>query len=116
MDARLTRAEAAYLLPLPVSPALERARALRLEAAAAYQAGLTEGARQLLARLGDALFGWAARARARAELGALTDRELADIGLSRGEIERAVAVAKPAPAATSRPTRRPASVPMPRPA
>jgi uncharacterized protein YjiS (DUF1127 family) len=90
MDARLTQAEAAYLLPQSADPALERTRSLRYAAGAAYEAGLVRSAGQALARLGDALFGWARRARARAELAGLTDRELADVGLTRGEIGRVV--------------------------
>lgn len=114
MDARLTRAEAAYLLPLPTTPELERARALRLAAAEAYHAGLTQGARQLFARVGDALFGRVRRARIRAELASLSDRELADIGLTRGDIDRVLAEPQPVPEA--RPVQRPAGIAVPRPA
>ena len=39
-----------------------------------------------LARAGQALSAWSRRRRAAAELRALTDRELADIGLTRGDI------------------------------
>jgi uncharacterized protein YjiS (DUF1127 family) len=116
MDARLTRAEAAYLLPLPTTPELERARALRLEAAEASQAALTRAAGRALARLGDALFGWVRRARIRAELASLSDRELADIGLTRGEIDRATEQAEPAPGPGPRPAQRPAGIAVPRPA
>jgi uncharacterized protein YjiS (DUF1127 family) len=116
MDARLTRAEAAYLLPLPATPELERARALRLASAEAHQAGLVRATGHALARLGDALFGWVRRARIRAELGSLNDRELADIGLTRGEIDRALDAAEPAPRPAQRPTQRPAGIGMPRPA
>jgi uncharacterized protein YjiS (DUF1127 family) len=90
MDARLSQAESAYLLPLAPSAERERALAQRLAAGEAYQAGLLRGAAQLLGRLGDALFGWVGRARLRAELNALSDRDLADIGLSRGDIGRVV--------------------------
>lgn len=88
MDARLTQAESAYLLPLSADPARERAVAQRLAAGEAYEAGLLRSAMHGLARLGDTLFGWVARARIRAELESLSDRDLADIGLSRGDIER----------------------------
>jgi uncharacterized protein YjiS (DUF1127 family) len=96
MDARLTLAESAYLIP--ATPAQERDLTQRIAAAEAHKAGL--GRR--LARLGDALFGWVQRARLRAEFAALSDRDLADIGLTRGEIGRAVA------AATAPADRRPA--------
>ena len=114
MDPRLLRAEAAYLLPLPASPAEERARALRLAAAEAYQSGLSRAGQALVARLGDALFGWARRSRVRAELEALSDRELADIGVARSEIGRIVAEAETARA--PRPAQRPAGLPVPQPA
>ncbi|RAI57292.1 DUF1127 domain-containing protein [Roseicella frigidaeris] len=114
MDPRLLRAEAAYLLPLPASPAEERARALRLAAAEAYQAGLGRAGQALLARLDNALFGWVRRSRVRAELEALSDRELADIGVSRGEIGRIVVEAEKA--ATPRPAQRPAGLRLPHPA
>ncbi|MDO9706999.1 DUF1127 domain-containing protein [Paracraurococcus lichenis] len=87
MDARLSAAEASYLLPAATNAQQERAQALRLEAAEAHQAQLAQAGRRMLARLGDTVFGWVARARIRAELNSLSDRELADIGLSRGDIE-----------------------------
>jgi len=108
MDARLTQAEDAYLIP--AAPAQERDRAQHIAAAEAYQAGLGRG----LARLGDALFGWVQRARLRAELAALSDRDLADIGLTRGEIGRAVAAAT-APADQQQ-GRRPSGLGVARPA
>ncbi|TDH64496.1 DUF1127 domain-containing protein [Dankookia rubra] len=108
MDARLTQAESAYLVSATFSAERERAMALRLAASEAYRAGLLRGATQLLARLGDALFGWVERARLRAELGSLTDRELADIGLSRGDIGRVVDASEPV--AETAPTRRPARI------
>lgn len=114
MDPRLLRVEAAYLLPLPASPAAERARALRIAAAEAYQAGLARAGRAFFTRLGEALFGWARRARIRAELEALSDRELADIGVTRGEIGRVLAEAEQA--RTPRPAQRPVGLPVPRPA
>jgi uncharacterized protein YjiS (DUF1127 family) len=39
-------------------------------------------------RLADAVFGWPARARLRAELASLSERELTDIGLTRGDLDR----------------------------
>lgn len=114
MDARLAQAESAYLLPLAPSAEHDRAVALRQAAAEAYQAGLRRGATRLLARLGDALFGWIERARIRAELDSLTDRDLADIGLTRGDIGRVLGAEEPEPEAM--PARRPARIGAPRPA
>lgn len=84
MDARLTKSEAAYLLP--ATPMADQVEAIRLAAGRARDAALVQG----LARIADRILGWPARARARAELAALTSRELADIGLTRGEIDRVV--------------------------
>ncbi|TCZ57991.1 DUF1127 domain-containing protein [Roseicella aquatilis] len=65
-----------------------------------------------LARLGNALFGWVQRSRLRAELEALSDRELADIGLTRGDIRRVLVEAEAKP---QTPARRPVGMPVPRP-
>ena len=105
MDARLTQAESAYLVPVAPSVERERAMALRMAASKAYRASLLRAATGLLARLGDALFGWVERARIRAELTSLSDRELADIGLARGDIGRVVSKPEPTP-----PARRPARI------
>ena len=84
MDARMTKAEAALLLPLPRNPAAEQMASLREAAGRANQAALVKG----LARIAHAILGWPARARLRAELASLTERELADIGLTRGDLSR----------------------------
>ncbi|SDB65622.1 DUF1127 domain-containing protein [Belnapia rosea] len=84
MDARMTKAEAALLLPLPRNPAAEQMASLREAAGRANQAALVKG----LARIADAILGWPARARLRAELASLSERELADIGLTRGDLSR----------------------------
>jgi uncharacterized protein YjiS (DUF1127 family) len=86
MDARMTKAEAALLLPLPRNPAAEQIASLREAAGRANQAALLRG----LARIADAILGWPARARLRAELAALSERELTDIGLTRGDLGRIV--------------------------
>lgn len=99
MDARLTQAESAYFMPVTPSPERERAVAQRLAAGEAYQAGLQRGAARLVSRIGHALFGWVERARLRAELASLSDRDLADIGLSRGDIGRVIAASDVAEAA-----------------
>jgi uncharacterized protein YjiS (DUF1127 family) len=44
----------------------------------------------ILARAAQALSAWSRRRRAAAELKALTDRELADLGLTRGDIGNVV--------------------------
>ncbi|MBL6456147.1 DUF1127 domain-containing protein [Belnapia sp. T6] len=79
----MTKAEAALLLPLPRNPAAEQIAALREAAGRANQAKLLQG----LARIADVVFGWPARARVRAELASLSDRELTDIGLTRGDLD-----------------------------
>ena len=84
MDARMTKAEAALLLPLPRNPAAEQIASLRQAAGRANQATLLRG----LARIADTVFGWPARARLRAELASLSERELTDIGLTRGDLDR----------------------------
>lgn len=86
MDARMTKVEAALLLPLPRNLVIEQIEAVRQAASRANQAALMHG----FARLADAVLGWPARLRLRTELAALSTRELADIGLTRGDIERVV--------------------------
>ncbi|WP_043334586.1 DUF1127 domain-containing protein [Belnapia moabensis] len=86
MDARMTKAEAALLLPLPRNPAAEQIASLREAAGRANQAALLRG----LARIADAIVGWPARARLRAELASLSERELTDIGLTRGDLDSVV--------------------------
>jgi uncharacterized protein YjiS (DUF1127 family) len=86
MDARITKAEAALLLPLPRNPAAEQIASLREAAGRANQTAVMQG----FARLADLVFGWPARLRLRAELASLSERELADIGLTRGDIGRVV--------------------------
>ncbi|MFC7474343.1 DUF1127 domain-containing protein [Dankookia sp. GCM10030260] len=102
MDARLTQAEAAYFTSVGASPARDRAVAQRLAAGKAYEASLLHGAIRGLARLGNALFGWVERARVKAQLDSLTDRDLADIGLTRNDIGRVIGTTDVAV-----PTRRP---------
>ena len=86
MDARMTKAEAALLLPLPRNPAAEQIASLREAASRANQTALMQG----LARIADKVLGWPARLRLRTELESLTERELIDIGLTRGDIGRVV--------------------------
>jgi uncharacterized protein YjiS (DUF1127 family) len=84
MNAHMTKAEAALLLPFPRNPAAEQRDALRDAAGRANETALLQG----LARLADKILGWPARARLRAELASLSERELVDIGLTRGDIDR----------------------------
>jgi uncharacterized protein YjiS (DUF1127 family) len=86
MSARIIKAEVAFLLPSLPAPAAERAETLRQTAAS--QAWAAAG--QRLGRMVENLLGWPDRATARAELRDLTDRQLADLGLSRHEIDAAV--------------------------
>ena len=79
MNARIDRAETVFLGPL-ASPEAERRTALAYAGAEAWQA-------RMLARLHEATVGWLERVRARRELAGLTDRELADIGITRGDID-----------------------------
>ena len=117
MHARNSRAEAAYLLPVTLSPAEERMRALNLAAAEAHQAALGRAFRRAAHLIGGALLGWVRRARVRAELASMTEHELADMGLTRGDIDRVVGAAEPAPQAPEpRRPARPAGIPVPHPA
>jgi uncharacterized protein YjiS (DUF1127 family) len=72
MDARITKAEAALLLPRAGTPTVA--------------GGLERALRRLLARLAE----WPARRRAVYELERLDARQLADIGLAREDIAAVV--------------------------
>ncbi len=86
MSARITKAEVAFLFPTPRNDAADRAEQLRQAGARAHEAALLGGLTRLLAQLAS----WPARARARAELSSMSARELADLGLARGDIQDAV--------------------------
>ncbi len=86
MSARITKAEVAFLFPTARNDAADRNEALRLAGARAHQAAVMA----TLHRLADRVIGWPARARARAELSAMGARELADLGLTRSEIDAAI--------------------------
>jgi uncharacterized protein YjiS (DUF1127 family) len=94
MDARMTKAEAALLLPSPNTPVADRIEAIRLAAAAARDATVTSWLGRAFHRVLDRLVEWQHNQLAMRELNALTDRELADIGLTRGDLPRILA--KPA--------------------
>ncbi len=86
MSARITKAEVAFLFPTLRNDAADRNEALRLAEARAHQAAVMA----TFHRLADRVLGWPARARARAELRAMGAHELADLGLTRGDIDAAV--------------------------
>jgi len=109
MDARVTKAE--FPLPFPVNaapPHVVEAEIHRLAAMRARDVARAARARQRLAQAVDglraipaALRAYLRRRRARLELESLTDRQLADIGLTRGDIGRILvpgALPRPTPA------------------
>lgn len=100
MNSRITPAEAALLMPFSSGepPEAQRIRAIVAEARRARDAALAarilagfRGLRAMLTALRQ-------RRETVAELRALSDRELADIGLTRGGIAGAAAAATPLPA------------------
>jgi uncharacterized protein YjiS (DUF1127 family) len=91
MNAYASKVEASLLLATPATPAADRVDAIRLAAAQARDVALARGARGMLARAADAVLGFGERARLRDELGRLTDRDLADIGLTRADIPAVIA-------------------------
>jgi uncharacterized protein YjiS (DUF1127 family) len=97
MDATITKAEAALLLPdaIPGARRLGPAAANPLAAIAVRDAAIADRLRHAgqavldgAAALARAILGYAARRQTDAALRALTDRELADIGLTRFDIGR----------------------------
>ena len=86
MSARITKAEVAFLFPTPRNEAADRVEGLRQAEARAHQKALLAGLQRFVAQVAT----WPARARARAELAAMNDHELADLGLVRGNIDAAV--------------------------
>ena len=79
MNARIDRAETVFFGPFDPATSGQRT-ALGFAGTEAWQN-----------RLRQMLFGWVDTLRTRAELGALNDRELADMGLTRGDIDRVAA-------------------------
>lgn len=97
MDTLLTKAETALMLPacLPTSRRMAEIERIRLEAQAARDAALSAGLRRaalgtvrFLATIGSALRAWPQRLDTYNALRALSDRELTDIGMTRGDIGR----------------------------
>jgi uncharacterized protein YjiS (DUF1127 family) len=119
MDARVTKAELDFLLPRTPSRVAAEVEAIRLaamqardEAARAWlRRGLTR-TWQFVATLAEAVVTYPARRSAYEELRQLSDRELADIGLTRGDIGRVFEPSFRAPrGGTAAGARRAAAVP-----
>ena len=115
MDPRRTQ-EQIGLFPTP-SPTADEIARLRAEAVAMRDAqsaarlkGAFSGVGRVLAAIGDALASWPQRRATYENLRRLTDRELSDIGLTRGDIARVfdpdcALPARPANATPARPSR-----------
>ncbi len=89
MDARLTQQELGFLLPANQPRGMQEAEALRLSAVSARDAAVGRFFKRALNRAWSGLKALATMPRRMAvydELSALTDRELADIGMRRGDI------------------------------
>ncbi len=98
MNPRAATAQAAPLMPFPANTRLTPASALRLEAMRQRDAAIGAALRRLLARVA----AWRMRRRAIAELRGLSDRELADIGLTRAGTLAAVHAPEPRATVTPR--------------
>jgi uncharacterized protein YjiS (DUF1127 family) len=97
MDARITKAEAALLLPsaTPSSRRMAEVEAIRLAAMAARDAAIADALRRaaraafrFLITLGRAVRAFPRRIETYRALQALSDRELRDIGMTRHDIGR----------------------------
>ncbi len=97
MDPRTTKELESLLHFLPTTSSRQAEEIIALRAAAmrardeAIAAGLKRAARSVVTWfkvLGETLANWPRRQQAYDELRSLTDRELADIGLTRGDIPR----------------------------
>lgn len=99
MHARIIAAEASLLMPSSprnteaeeISRLIHEARRARNDAIAARYSALFRGLRKVLSH-------WLARRETISKLNSLSDRELADIGLSRGGIPAAAQASLPSPA------------------
>jgi len=90
-------------MPYPANlPPIGRIELLR-QANEARNAVVVSGLQRILSGFA----GWMQRRRAETELRAMTDRELADIGLTRGTIRAALGTVPGAEAAVDRPAARP---------
>ena len=88
MDAHFSKAEGFFLLSPPRHPDADRILQTRAAAGAAREAAFMAHLR----RVATLLFGWPRRQRLLAELRAMSDRDLSDIGLNRGEFDRVLAM------------------------
>lgn len=97
MDARITKDEAAFLLPATTLSARRQAEieAIRLAAMAARDAAVAEGVRRALRGIArgiriavQAVLAFPARLATYQALSQLSDRELRDIGMTRFDISR----------------------------
>jgi uncharacterized protein YjiS (DUF1127 family) len=95
MDARLTKQDVDFLLSNTHSREIREIQALHLaairardEALAAMLRRAFRGLRTGIAAIVETLATWPQRRRVYEDLRSLTDRELADIGLTRGDIAR----------------------------
>lgn len=93
MTTEITKAEAALLIPTPPSRRQEEVEAIRLSAIRARDAAAIGAFGRIAQRAGaavahavEALVSWPQRLATYESLARLTDRELADIGLTRGDI------------------------------
>ena len=102
MNFRTAATEAASIPSTPAGRAQRDLPMLRLQAQLAYETAIRRQFGRLLALLAGAL----ERRRAEAELRALSDRALADIGLDRGMIARILDRAVPSAVAAPAPARR----------
>ncbi|UFN49567.1 DUF1127 domain-containing protein [Roseomonas sp. OT10] len=82
MNTRITKVETALMMPLVANESEPSLPHLMQQAQKMRDQAFGAKVRGFFARIGD----FARRQRAMAELRELTDRELADIGLTRGEI------------------------------
>lgn len=92
MNPRIAEARPAPLMPFPANTRLSDAQAVQLEARRVRDALILAALRDLFTGTVARVRVWHERRRALAELRALSDRELADIGLNRATIITALVV------------------------
>ena len=87
MDARITKPEFDSAIP-SAAQSMDAARTVALEAMRARDEAIGQWIRKAVTSVFRAILDYPRRRRVYGELSLLTDRELADIGLSRGDITR----------------------------